>query len=85
MEEKGNVVQTKVKSRAKMANTAFAHKFTTPCKLVCKCGIYHTFSFLLVYTFLHLICSEQICVNLIFRTVMRGPGTMLEILIYSGF
>ena len=34
-----------------MVNTAFAHKFTTPCKLVCKCGIYHTFNFLLVYTF----------------------------------
>ena len=85
MEEKGNLVQTKVKSRAKMANTAFAHKFTTPCKLVCKCGIYHTFNFLLVYTFLHLICSEQICVNLIFRAVTRGRGTMLEILIYSDF
>ena len=68
-----------------MVNTAFAHKFTTRCKLVCKCGIYHTFTFLLVYTFLHPICSQQICVNLIFRAVMRGPGTMLEIIIYSDF
>ena len=24
-----------------MVNTAFALEFTTPCKLVCKCGIYH--------------------------------------------
>ena len=30
-----------------MANTAFAHEFTTPCKLVCKCGIHHSFDFLL--------------------------------------
>ena len=36
------MVQNKaVKSRANMVNTAFAHEFTTPCKLVCKCGIYH--------------------------------------------
>ena len=35
--------------------------------------------------FLHLICSEQICVNLIFPAVTRGRGTMLEILIYSDF
>ena len=28
------MVQSKVKSRAKMANTAFANEFTTPCKLV---------------------------------------------------
>ena len=51
----------------------------------CANVVYHTFNFLLVYTFLHLICSQQICVNLIFRAVMRGPGTMLEILIYSDF
>ena len=68
-----------------MVNAAFTHKFTTRCKLVYKCGIYHTFNFLLVYTFLHPICSEQIFVNLIFRAVMRGRGTMLEILIYSDF
>ena len=42
-----------------MVNTAFAHEFTTPCKLVCKCGIYHAFGFLLVCTFSHLICPEQ--------------------------
>ena len=34
-------VQTKVKSRAKMVNTAFDHEFTTPYKPVYKCGIYH--------------------------------------------
>ena len=27
-----------------MVNTVFALKFTTPCKLVCKCDIYHLFS-----------------------------------------
>ena len=34
-------LQIKVKSKAKMVNTAFAYKFTTPCKPVCKCSIYH--------------------------------------------
>ena len=34
-------VQTTVKSRAKMVNTAFTLEFTTLCKLVWICGIYH--------------------------------------------
>ena len=32
---------TKVKEKAKMINTTFALKFTTPCKLASKCGVYH--------------------------------------------
>lgn len=52
-------MQTEVKSRAKTVNTSFAHGFTTPCKLVCKCGIHHAFDFLLVCAFLHLICPKQ--------------------------
>ena len=31
----------RLKKRTKMVNTAFALKFTTPCKLSSKCGIYH--------------------------------------------
>ena len=34
-------VQTRVEEKAKMVNTAFALKFTTPCKLSSKCGLYH--------------------------------------------
>ena len=34
-------VQTYVEYKAKMVKTAFALKFTTPCKLASKCGIYH--------------------------------------------
>ena len=34
-------VQTTVKSRAKIVNTAFTLEFTTPCKLVWRWGIYH--------------------------------------------
>ena len=34
-------VQKRMKSRAKIVNTAFALKYATPCKLVCKCDIYY--------------------------------------------
>ena len=34
-------VQTTIKSRAKIVNTAFALEFTAPCQLGCKCGNYH--------------------------------------------
>ena len=37
-------VQTTVKLKTKIVNTTFVLKFTTPCKLVCKCDIYHLFS-----------------------------------------
>ena len=59
-------VQTKVKSKAKMVNTAFTYKFTTPCKPVCKCGIYHLCLWFPPrwHYFLHHICREQICVYL---------------------
>ena len=34
-------IQKRMKSRAKIINTAFALKYATPCKLVCKCDIDH--------------------------------------------
>ena len=32
-------VQKRMKSRAKIINTAFALKYANPCRLVCKCDI----------------------------------------------
>ena len=63
-------MHTTVKSRAKIVNTAFALEFTPPCKLPCKCGIYHLcFSFPTSFDFLHHICPGWIFVNPIFRAV----------------
>ena len=53
-----------------MVNTAFALKFTPPCKLAGKCGIYHLcFQFPPSLHFFASYLHRVICVNPIFRAV----------------
>ena len=66
-------VQKRMKSRAKiLVNTAFSLKYATPCKLVCKCNIYHLclwFPPLLYFFFffLHYYLPRANLCNLILR------------------
>ena len=51
-----------------MANTAFPLKFTTPCKLGSKCGIYHLFMLIII------ACSALITMQLLL--IMSGENVL---------